>query len=251
MFNYLDDLPDHVIGVEVTGKITANDYKDSLIPLIEEKLKAHQRLDFICRIDSSWEGIEPGAMWQDLRIGLSNMSHWGRIAIVTDVEWIENSVNLFKVFWPGHLRHFDADEFEKAKTWACDQNRATIEAQINHDDGILTLEPSQDRSLSEDDFNYVTRQVDDYLQDHEKINGILISTRHFPGWQSLAAMLSHLKFVRDHHRKIERIAVVTNSPLGKFADHVTDHFIKAQVKSFEYDQQDLALSWLKRDSDQV
>jgi hypothetical protein len=39
---------------------------------------------------------------------------------------------------------------------------------------------------------------------------------------------------------------VTNSSLGKFADHIADHFVKAEIKSFEYDQYDSAMNWLKK-----
>ena len=232
MFEEIANLPDHVIGLKITGKITAEDYRSNLIPIVEEKIKNHQRIDCLCLIEHGFPGVEPTAMWEDMRLGLSGMNHWGRIALVTDVDWIENSINLFKIFWPGHLRQFDLEEYEKAKSWVCERHRAAVDAVINVEDGLLILKPSQDRSLSVYDFEYITKIADDYLAEHEVINGILISSRHFPGWQGLGAMMSHLKFVHDHHRKIKRIAVVTNSPLGRFADHIGDHFIKAEIKKF-------------------
>ena len=196
-------------------------------------------------IENHFPGVESAAVWQDLKLGFSHMNRWGRIATVTDIDWIENSINVFKLFWPGHLRQFDLDEYEKAKAWVSDDDRVALNIELNRDDGILTLIPSETDSLTEYDFESITSIVDAYLQDHPKINGIMIHSRHFPGWQGIASMISHLKFVKDHHRKIERVAIVTNSPLGKFSDHVTDHFIKAQVKSFDYDQQDIALKWLR------
>jgi hypothetical protein len=39
----------------------------------------------------------------------------------------------------------------------------------------------------------------------------MIRTESFPGWESFGALVSHLKFVADHHRQIERIAAVTDS----------------------------------------
>jgi hypothetical protein len=39
----------------------------------------------------------------------------------------------------------------------------------------------------------------------------MIHAESFPGWESFGAFVSHLKFVGDHHRQIERIAAVTNS----------------------------------------
>jgi hypothetical protein len=41
----------------------------------------------------------------------------------------------------------------------------------------------------------------------------MVCVKSFPGWESLGAMVAHLKFVRDHHRNIGRIAAVTDSEL--------------------------------------
>ena len=251
MFKLIPDLPDHVIGIDVSGKVTADDYRDQLNPLIEEKLRSHKRLDMLCRFDDDWQGVEPGAMWQDLRVGMGSIGHWGRVAMVTDSIWLKNSVNFFGFLWPGHLRHFSLDEYQQSHDWVCERDRATIRCDISEQKGIVVLEPDEQHSLSEDDFHHVTMLVDAYLEDHEKINGILITSRRFPGWEGMGAMLSHLKFVSAHHRKIERVAIVTDSPLGKFADHAVDHFIKAEVRSFEYDRQLDALNWLQGASDEV
>ena len=40
-----------------------------------------------------------------------------------------------------------------------------------------------------------------------KLTGLLIEARSFPGWDSFGALIQHLKFLRDHHRKIDRVAV--------------------------------------------
>ena len=245
MFTLINGLPDHVIGIEVSERITADDYRIHLIPVIEEKLQRHKKLDVICRITENFDGIEPGAMWEDLRLGIGKFSHWGRIAVVSDLDWLENTVNMFKILWPGHLRHFDSDEYDQACKWVFETYRASILCEIDADNELLILEPDQKRGLSEDDFARVTEVVDDYLKDHPQLNGILIISKHFPGWQGMGAMLSHMSFVRDHHRKIKRIAIVTDSPLGKFADYAVDHFIKADVRSFEHDKKSQALDWLR------
>ena len=244
MFSAIEGLPDRVIGVDISGKITSDDYRDYLIPLIEEKSQTHDRIDMLCRFDNGWSGIEPGAMWQDMRVGMSNLGRWGRVAIVTDTDWLENAVNMFKILWPGHLRHFELEDFDRASEWVRNRDRATLSCELDPDSGILSLEPSPDHSLTEDDFIMVNRVVDEYLEDHEKIQGILISSRHFPGWNGMGAMISHIRFVKEHHRLIERVAIVTDSPMGKLADHAMVHFVKAEICSFAYDSKDDALTWL-------
>lgn len=45
---------------------------------------------------------------------------------------------------------------------------------------------------------------------------------------SFAALSSHLKFVKDHHKKIARIVLVTDSVLGNFAELIASHFVQAE-----------------------
>ncbi|MGH9693521.1 MAG: STAS/SEC14 domain-containing protein, partial [Bryobacteraceae bacterium] len=70
-------------------------------------------------------------------------------------------------------------------------------------------------------------------------------SRKFPGWQSVGALFAHLKFVNSVHDKIGKIALVTNSPMGTFADHVLDPLMLAKVRKFDYDERDNAMSWLR------
>ena len=111
MLTLIDGLPDHVIGIRITDKLRAEDYEKQLIPLINERLEKHRKLDFLCCIDGEWKGMEAGAVWQDLRLGLGRIGHWARLAIVSDIGWMENAVKLFSVFSPGELRHFDGDDY--------------------------------------------------------------------------------------------------------------------------------------------
>jgi hypothetical protein len=45
-------------------------------------------------------------------------------------------------------------------------------------------------------------------------------------------LVNHLRFVRDHHQHVKKIAVVTDSLVGNVAEHITSHFISAEVKHF-------------------
>jgi len=64
-------------------------------------------------------------------------------------------------------------------------------------------------------------------------------------WQDLAALFAHLKFINSVHDRIDRIALVTNSPLGSFADHALGPLLAAKVRRFDYDQHGEAMDWLK------
>ena len=248
MLTLIDGLPDHVIGIEITEKLRADDYLNQLIPLVNERLEKHDKLDLLCQIKTEWPGMEAGAAWQDMRLGLGKLGHWARMAVVTDIAWMKTSINLFKVFWPGELRHFSNEDFDKARDWVGERDRARIICSLDDDSGILTVEPASDSALSEDDFEAIGKVIKKYLEDHDKLPGIMIRTRRFPGWQSLGALFAHLKFVSRINDRIGRIALVTNSAMGSFADHIFDPLMRAKIRQFDFDQNDEALAWLKEDS---
>lgn len=245
MLTIIEGLPDHVIGIRINDKLRAEDYETQLIPLVNEKLEKHPKLDLLCCIDGEWKGMEAGAVWQDLRLGLGRIGHWARMAIVSDIKWLENAIKLFGVFSPGELRHFGSADYAAASEWVCERDRARIGITLDDETGVLVLEPGTDRSLSEDDFEAVGHAIGDYLKQHDRLRGILIHSRRFPGWNNVGALFAHLKFVNRLHDKIDKVALVTNSPMGTFADHVLDPLMLAKIHKFDFDQRDEAMHWLQ------
>ena len=245
MLTMIEGLPDHVIGIRITDKLRAKDYSEQLIPLINERLETHRKLDFLCCIEGEWKGMEAGAAWQDLRLGFGKLGHWGRLALVSDIKWLENAMTLFRLFAPGELQHFDSANYERAREWVCEQDRVHIGMTQDLDTGILMLEPAADTALGEDDFEAVGTAVSEYLKDHERLPGIMLRSRRAPDWQNIGALFAHLKLVHSVHDKIGKVALVTNSPMGAFADHVLDPLMLAGIRQFDYDQNEEAIAWLK------
>ena len=109
--------------------------------------------------------------------------------------------------------------------------------------GLLLLEP--EGALSADDFAALTRTIDPYLEQQGKLTGLMIEAPAFPGWKDFSALLSHLRFVRDHHRRIRRIAVVSDSRFLSVAPQFASHFVGAELKPFGAAEREAALAWLK------
>ncbi len=117
-----------------------------------------------------------------------------------------------------------------------------LSVNLDREKGIAILEP-QGRLL-ESDFKTAARIIDPYIAKRGALKGLIISTREFPGWDSFAALASHIKFVKDHHKKLSRVAVVTDSMLGDFAETIAAHFVSAEIKHFPYGQFDKAMNWI-------
>ena len=117
-----------------------------------------------------------------------------------------------------------------------------LNIELDKEAGIAIVQP--EGALSEDDFDTVAGVIDPYLESHGELNGLIIYTKAFPGWESFGAMLKHFKFVKDHHQKLSHIALVTDSKIGSLAEKIAGHFVSADVKRFPYSQFVDAKSWI-------
>ena len=118
-----------------------------------------------------------------------------------------------------------------------------IKHELLKDDGILIVTP--EGALEPEDFAKLAKEVDPYIAANIKLHGLMIYTKSFPGWESFAGMISHFKFIRDHHKHIEKIAAVTDSSIMSLAPKIGNHFLKAEIKRFKYKDKEAALAWLK------
>jgi len=117
-----------------------------------------------------------------------------------------------------------------------------LSVKIDEEHLIAILEPKG--ALSERDFQSAATMIDPLIEKHGQLNGIIIHTKSFPGWESFAALYSHLRFVKNHHQKLSRVALVTDSVLGDFAENIASHFIKADIQLFSYQEYEQATNWV-------
>ena len=113
---------------------------------------------------------------------------------------------------------------------------------LRFDDGILVLKP--DGPLEAADFASLAYHVDNYLDRHGVLHGVMVKAHEFPGWHDFGALVAHLKFVRDHHRKIEKIALVSDSSVATAIPRIANHFIRAHIRHFDPVREDEAWAWL-------
>ena len=118
-----------------------------------------------------------------------------------------------------------------------------VEYELLRTEGILILRP-KDR-LEAADFEKVAQEIDPYIEANGTLHGILLDAESFPGWKDFAALVAHLRFVRDHHRKIQKIAVVSDSTFLTVAPKIATHFVQADIRHFAREQRETALGWLR------
>lgn len=117
-----------------------------------------------------------------------------------------------------------------------------LSTKIDETNGIAILEP--DGPLSKNDFQSAGTIIDSFIEKAGRLNGLIIHTKSFPGWDSFAALFSHLTFVKNHHKKVSYVALVTDSVFSNLAETVGSHFVNAKIKSFPFQEIKKAKSWI-------
>jgi len=117
-----------------------------------------------------------------------------------------------------------------------------LKIKLDEVEGIAILEP--DGELLESDFISASKIIDPYIESVGELKGIIIHVQSFPGWDSFSSLIAHLKFVREHHKKVSRIAFATDSPIGGFAENIATHFVNAEIKNFEFSELETSRQWI-------
>ena len=105
-----------------------------------------------------------------------------------------------------------------------------IEHTLDTTRAILHVRPQA--ALEKADFEQLAVAVDPFIAEQGDLAGLIIETTGFPGWESLGAMAAHFRFVRDHHRHIRKVAVISDSSLGSITEKLASHFVSAEFKQF-------------------
>ena len=119
-----------------------------------------------------------------------------------------------------------------------------ISYELDENAGVLIVRP--EGKLEARDFQVLSETVDPFIEEKGGLNGIIIVTERFPGWENLDGMIEHMRFVRNHHRRIAKVAIVTDSKIADVAESLGKHFVKASIKHFSFKELESAKSWMSQ-----
>ena len=117
-----------------------------------------------------------------------------------------------------------------------------IEFELDTAHSILLVRPQS--ALDTTDFVELAKAVDPLIETTGDLAGLIITAPKFPGWDSFGTMVDHFRFVRDHHKHIRKVALVTDSHFGDVAERLASHFVSAEVRHFPGDQLEQARQWI-------
>lgn len=106
----------------------------------------------------------------------------------------------------------------------------------------LLLEPSG--AISRKDLDTLTARFDGYVNAQDRIPNLVVRAVSFPTWTDFAALVRHLRFIREHHRMVRKVALVSDARALDIAPRIAGHFVSADIRHFAAGDFDAALDWV-------
>ena len=97
--------------------------------------------------------------------------------------------------------------------------------------------------LKADDFHQIAPQIDSLISQHGKIR-LLIDASGFNGWENIETFENHAGFIKNHQKKIERIAVITAHDWQHWLIGAVRIFVHPEVRAYDKSHASEALQWI-------
>ncbi len=117
MIERLADFPANVVAFRCSGQVTKTDYDNVVVPAVFATLRTRDKIRIYYEVGESFSGFDPGAMWEDFKVGIENLTRWEKIAVVTDMDWIRKAVGFFGFLMPATTKLFSLSEVAQARSW--------------------------------------------------------------------------------------------------------------------------------------
>ncbi len=117
MIETLKNVPANVAAFRATGEVTQDDFKNVVIPQVEQLLEKQDKLNYLLLLDTDVKDFTAGAWMQDALLGIKNITKWNRAAIVSDSEGVIKFTDAFSVVIPGEFRGYKKAQLEQAIAW--------------------------------------------------------------------------------------------------------------------------------------
>ncbi|MCB9093512.1 MAG: STAS/SEC14 domain-containing protein [Halobacteriovoraceae bacterium] len=230
-----------IVAFSAVGTLTKEDYTENIVPLIQDARKKGEKIKFLFQFGTEFENFSPAAAWEDFKLGVHYLETFSRIAVVTDTPWLKNLSTFFGHAIPCTVKGFKNNELEDAMAWL-NSGEIGFNFKINEQEQYVQVEIKA--PLTSDNFYLLSHAVDRWLELGNNLKGLVIHTQKFPGWEDFGSFVSHIEFIKDHHKKLDKVALVADSEFLDFATQLGSHFVDAEVKHFPYDELSKAQQWI-------
>ena len=103
----------NILDIHIKGEVDAEDY-ESLRPVLERMTTEFAKVHLLMTAESM--DMTPGAMWADLKMS-KHLGDLGRMAIVTNKDWLEQMTDVADALPGLELRQFEPEQRAAALDW--------------------------------------------------------------------------------------------------------------------------------------
>lgn len=241
MFERISDVPAGIFGVRATGTLTAEDYETVIEPVVDDVARHRSRLRCLIEVGPGFTGVTPAAAWEDVRLGLRAVRAFDGCAVLTDDDRVAAASRVAAFLVPFPVGVFAPGARATAVDWLTGlPGGAAIRPNLV-EPGVIVVEVCE--PLRVEDFLLLGQLADGWLADHATLPGLVVHTRRVPGWASPGALLRHAGFVAGHHRRLDRVAVVSDARAAAVLSLIAGRVLHPQVRAFRYDRLEEAVAW--------
>jgi hypothetical protein len=141
MIELIEGLPNNVVGISVTGRVTKEECRDILAPAVQKSLRWRDTIRLYYELGSRF----PGSGWDDIELGFEHAARCERIAIVTDIAWVRLTVKAIRFLIPGAIRVFATIEAPQARAWIAARPGSRADIEIAEPAATLRARPRRAR----------------------------------------------------------------------------------------------------------
>ncbi|HSC89329.1 MAG TPA: STAS/SEC14 domain-containing protein [Polyangiaceae bacterium] len=242
MLERLEGLPAGIVGIKASGIVHKDEYERELEPLFAAAKKEGRRFKLLYQLAPGFEAITPAAAMSDGKMGLRHVKQLEACAVVSDMSWLTGALELTRFLIPCPVRSFSNASFGEAVSWLSSvAGTPRASHRLLAEQGVIVLDVRE--ALDSNDFEALADAMDAWIAEHGQLNGLVVHAQRFPGWENISALFGHLRFVRDHHDKIRRVALATDEPAAGIASVVAELFVHARVYAFPFESLEAAVEW--------
>ncbi|MEM8587441.1 MAG: STAS/SEC14 domain-containing protein [Pseudomonadota bacterium] len=111
-----EGLPDDVVGVHVSGTLTREDYATVFVPAVERVLEAKKKVSVLTVFEDDVV-LSAGSVLEDTYFGTRHLFAWGRMAMVSDSDFMYRATALMFPLLPFKARLFPTEQLDAAIAW--------------------------------------------------------------------------------------------------------------------------------------
>ena len=117
MMTLIPGMSEDVVAVSASGTITAEDYERVLMPAVDQAHQKFQKLKLLYYVGDTYTGFTAHAMWDDAKVGFKHLTHFSKVAVVSDSEFVRGAMKVVAFMMPCEVKLFSNAELDTAKRW--------------------------------------------------------------------------------------------------------------------------------------